>query len=258
MAEAVKVIGATRRCLEGKVRQWSADVEGAVRDMPDQAASLAHQASRATQSLFDQDTRDNLHLVRQAWPFWPRWVWPISVETQSSTYAEFLARIDSASLPISALIAVASGSFRAKANRLRTSGILYEEVFMSPRFPIFASSSEARTATLQSLLIAAIVITGLYVAREVLLPLALAIVLSFVLTPALLFLRRLKVPRVVGVAIVVAFAFALIFGLGWLMSQQATQLAGDLPAISTCLPKKSVRFANRLPDRQPLRRPPKR
>ena len=84
---------------------------------------------------------------------------------------------------------------------------------MSPRFPIFASSSEARTATLQSLLIAAIVITGLYVAREVLLPLALAILLSFVLTPALLLLRRLRVPRVVGVAIVVAFAFALIFGL---------------------------------------------
>ena len=56
---------------------------------------------------------------------------------------------------------------------------------MSPRFPIFASSSEARTATLQSLLIAALVITGLYVAREVLLPLALAILLSFVLTPAL-------------------------------------------------------------------------
>ena len=109
---------------------------------------------------------------------------------------------------------------------------------MSPRFPIFASSSEARTATLQSLLIAAIVITGLYVAREVLLPLALAILLSFVLTPALLFLRRLKVPRVVGVAIVVAFAFAVIFGLGWLMSQQATQLAGDLPRYQHVLAEK--------------------
>jgi predicted PurR-regulated permease PerM len=109
---------------------------------------------------------------------------------------------------------------------------------MAPRFPIFASSSEARTATLQSLLIAAIVITGLYVAREVLLPLALAILLSFVLTPALLFLRRLKVPRVVGVAIVVAFAFALIFGLGWLMSQQATQLAGDLPRYQHVLAEK--------------------
>ena len=109
---------------------------------------------------------------------------------------------------------------------------------MSPRFPIFASSSEARTATLQSLLIAAIVITGLYVAREVLIPLALAVLLSFVLTPALLFLRRLKVPRVVGVAIVVVFAFALIFGLGWLMSQQATQLAGDLPRYQHVLAEK--------------------
>ena len=109
---------------------------------------------------------------------------------------------------------------------------------MSPRFPIFASSSDARTATLQSLLIAAIVITGLYVAREVLLPLALAILLSFVLTPALLLLRRMKVPRVVGVAIVVAFTFALIFGLGWLMSQQATQLAGDLPRYQHVLAEK--------------------
>ena len=100
---------------------------------------------------------------------------------------------------------------------------------MPPRFPIFTSSSEARTATLQGLLIATIVITGLYVAREVLIPVALAILLSFVLTPALLFLRRLKVPRVIGVAIVVASAFAVIFALGWLMSQQATQLAEAMP-----------------------------
>lgn len=109
---------------------------------------------------------------------------------------------------------------------------------MSSRLPIFASSSEARTATLQSLLIAAIVITGLYVAREVLLPLALAILLSFVLTPALLFLRRLKIPRVIGVAIVVAFAFALIFSLGWIMSKQATQLAEDLPRYQHVLAEK--------------------
>ena len=99
---------------------------------------------------------------------------------------------------------------------------------MPPRFPIFSSSSsEVRSAAL--LLSGAIVIAGLYVGREVLLPLAFAILLSFVLTPALLFLRRLKVPRVLGVTIVVASAFALIFALGWLISQQATQLAEDLP-----------------------------
>jgi predicted PurR-regulated permease PerM len=110
---------------------------------------------------------------------------------------------------------------------------------MAPRFPIFSSSSsEARTATLQGLLIAAIVITGLYVAREVLLPLALAILLSFVLTPMLLLLRRLKVPRLLGVAIVVTLSFALIFALGWLMTRQATQLAEGLPRYQQVLAEK--------------------
>jgi predicted PurR-regulated permease PerM len=110
---------------------------------------------------------------------------------------------------------------------------------MAPRFPIFSSSStEARSAALQGLLIAAIVITGLYVGREVLVPLALAILLSFVLTPIFLLLRRLKVPRVVGVAIVVTFAFALIFSLGWVMAQQATQLAENLPGYQQVLTNK--------------------
>ena len=110
---------------------------------------------------------------------------------------------------------------------------------MAPRFPIFSSSStEARSAALQGLLIAAIVISGLYVGREVLVPLALAILLSFVLTPIFLLLRRLKVPRVVGVAIVVTFAFALIFSLGWVMAQQATQLAENLPSYQQVLTNK--------------------
>ena len=101
---------------------------------------------------------------------------------------------------------------------------------MPPRFSIFTSgSSEARTAALQSLLIGAIVIAGLYVGRDVLLPLALAILLSFVLTPILILLRHLKIPRFIAVTIVVGSAFALIFSLGWLLTQEAAQLAQDLP-----------------------------
>ena len=66
---------------------------------------------------------------------------------------------------------------------------------MPTRLPFnLSSSSDARTATLQGLLIGAIVIAGLYFGREVLLPLALAILLSFVLTPPLLLLRRIKLP----------------------------------------------------------------
>jgi predicted PurR-regulated permease PerM len=111
---------------------------------------------------------------------------------------------------------------------------------MPPRspFPFLATGSDARTATLQGLLIAAIVIAALYVGREVLVPLALAILLSFVLTPPLLLLRRIKVPRAVAVGIVVGAAFAVIFGLGWLISREVTELAADLPGYRYALSEK--------------------
>jgi predicted PurR-regulated permease PerM len=115
---------------------------------------------------------------------------------------------------------------------------------MPPRspFPLLTTPSDARTATLQGLLIGAILIAGLYIGREVLLPLALAILLSFVLTPPLLLLRKLSVPRVLAVGIVVAIAFAIIFGLGWLMSREATNLAADLPNYQATLSKKIETF----------------
>ena len=102
---------------------------------------------------------------------------------------------------------------------------------MPPRspFPMFGSGSDSRAALLQGLMIGAIVIGGLYIGREVLLPLALAILLSFVLTPLLLLLRTIKVPRLPAVGIVVTLAFAIIFGLGWMLSHQVAQLASDLP-----------------------------
>ncbi len=111
---------------------------------------------------------------------------------------------------------------------------------MPPRssLPFFSASSDARAATLQSLLIATIVIGGLYFGRDILLPLALAILLSFVLSRPLLWLRRLKVPRVLAVGIVVGFAFVVIAGLGWLLSREAADLAADLPRYQATLSEK--------------------
>ena len=109
---------------------------------------------------------------------------------------------------------------------------------MPPRPSLFASTTDNRAGILQGLLIATIVICGLYFGREVLLPLALAILLSFVLTPPLLLLRRIKVPRVLAVAIVVITAFAIIGGLGWLISREATKLAADLPNYRITLSQK--------------------
>jgi predicted PurR-regulated permease PerM len=111
---------------------------------------------------------------------------------------------------------------------------------MPPRSPFlpFTSSSESRASLVQGLIIAFIVIAALYFAREVLLPLALAILLSFVLTPLLLLLRKIKIPRVAAVIFVVTIAFGIIFALGWLLSQQMTQLARDLPSYQRVLSEK--------------------
>jgi predicted PurR-regulated permease PerM len=111
---------------------------------------------------------------------------------------------------------------------------------MPPRssFAVFASPSDSRAAALQGLLIAAIVIAALYVGRDLLLPLALAIWLSFVLTPLLVLLRRIKLPRVLAVALVVTFAFSVIFALGWMLSRQASELAENLPRYQRVLTEK--------------------
>jgi predicted PurR-regulated permease PerM len=108
----------------------------------------------------------------------------------------------------------------------------------SSPLPLLQPAGDSRAAVLQGLLIAAIVIGALYFAREVLLPLALAILLSFVLTPPLLLLRRVKVPRVLAVGIVVVTAFAIIGGLGWLISREATKLAVELPSYRVTLSEK--------------------
>jgi predicted PurR-regulated permease PerM len=110
-----------------------------------------------------------------------------------------------------------------------------------PRSPL-STLSDARTATLQGLLIATIVVAALYVGRDVLLPLALAILLSFVLTPPLLLLRRIKLPRIAAVGIVVGAAFVIIFALGWLLSREVTQLAADLPVYRYALSEKIKSF----------------
>src|SRR5262249_8131979 len=123
-------------------------------------------------------------------------------------------------------------------------------------FPMFSSSSDSRAALLQGLMIGAIVVGTLYVAREVLLPLTLAILLSFVLTPLLVLLRKIKVPRVLAVIIVVTLAFAVIFGLGWLLTQQVARLAGDLPSYQRGFSAKIGSLPRSPPPPRPLQPPP--
>jgi predicted PurR-regulated permease PerM len=74
-----------------------------------------------------------------------------------------------------------------------------------------------------------IVIAALYFGREVFVPLALAILLSFALGPLVLLLRRAHFGRILSVAASVVLAFAVIFGMGAIIGGQLTGLAENLP-----------------------------
>jgi predicted PurR-regulated permease PerM len=80
-----------------------------------------------------------------------------------------------------------------------------------------------------SAVVAAIIIGTLYFGREVFVPIALAILLSFVLAPLVRLLQRWHLPRGLSVVGVVVLAFVSIFALGGVIATQVTELAGDLP-----------------------------
>ncbi|MBO1907768.1 AI-2E family transporter [Microvirga sp. 3-52] len=84
----------------------------------------------------------------------------------------------------------------------------------------------------------ALVIAGLYVGREVFVPVALAVLLSFVLAPLIRLLQKAHVPRSLAVIGVVLVAFAAITGLATVMATQVNQLAGDLPRYQATMREK--------------------
>jgi predicted PurR-regulated permease PerM len=87
-------------------------------------------------------------------------------------------------------------------------------------------------------LIVAVIVAALYLGREILVPIALAVLLSFVLAPLVRLLQNLHVPRSLAVIVVVALAFAAILSLGAFMVSQVNQLASDLPSYQNTLREK--------------------
>ncbi len=84
-------------------------------------------------------------------------------------------------------------------------------------------------ATLTVAIGVAMSVAALYLARDVLVPLTLSALLSFALSPAMLWLRRRGVPRVPSVIVVVTLAFFSIFSVGRLVVLQVSALADNLP-----------------------------
>jgi len=123
--------------------------------------------------------------------------------------------------------------------------------------PFKARTSEELIALLSAVataILAVIIIMTLYFGREIIIPIALAILLSFVLAPLVGLLQRMRVPRGLAVVSVVVIAFALIFAMGSLLASQLTQLAGDLPRYQSTITEKIQSFRDTTAGRGTLER----
>jgi predicted PurR-regulated permease PerM len=94
---------------------------------------------------------------------------------------------------------------------------------------------QPRGTTLINLAVAALIVAALYTGREIFVPVALAVLLSFVLGPFVIRLQSWRIPRTISVLVVVFFGFSIIFSLGGLMVSQASRLAGELPGYQQTL-----------------------
>ena len=81
-------------------------------------------------------------------------------------------------------------------------------------------------------------VAALYIARDVLIPVAVAVLLSFLLAPAARRLERLGFARGIATLLVTVFAFSVIGAVGWVVTNQAVSLAAKLPEYRVNITKK--------------------
>ena len=82
------------------------------------------------------------------------------------------------------------------------------------------------------------VVATLYFGADLLIPIALALLLAFVLSPIVSLAKRTRVPRAIAVIFAVSLAFGVIVGLGAIVAGQVGQLAGDLPKYQSTMREK--------------------
>jgi predicted PurR-regulated permease PerM len=93
---------------------------------------------------------------------------------------------------------------------------------------------------LRALVVAFAIVFIMYVAAEVLKPLALAILLSFILAPLVQWLVRRGLPRSSSVALVLILVFTVLGGVTYVVGDQFASLADQLPTYQANIQKKLV------------------
>src|ERR1700712_778417 len=102
-----------------------------------------------------------------------------------------------------------------------------------------ARFAPAATPDASNPLISGVVLVAiLYFGRDVLIPITLAILLSFLLAPLVGLLRRLHLGRVPSVLLAIVFALSIILALAGLIGTQVAGLAQDFPRYATTVEHK--------------------
>lgn len=92
--------------------------------------------------------------------------------------------------------------------------------------------------SLLALAVGVVIVAALYFAREVLVPITLAVLLSFVLAPLVALLRRIHVPQALSVLAAVIIGLGVIGGLGAVIGMQVAALASDVPKYASTIETK--------------------
>ena len=115
-----------------------------------------------------------------------------------------------------------------------------------PDLPVSPIPSRAQVApaevpgvnALLTLAAAVVFIAALFLAREVLIPVTLAVLLSFVLAPLVELLRSARLPRVPAVLVTVVVAIGIILALAGMIGVQIASLVDDFPRYQYTIEKK--------------------
>jgi len=101
-------------------------------------------------------------------------------------------------------------------------------------------SRRADFSGLLPLVTISVAVSALYLGRDVLIPFALALLLSFLLTPPVTWLEKLRLGRVPSVLVVFLAAFSLFGAVSWLGLTQLAEVVGNLPVYQTNINRKVV------------------
>ena len=94
------------------------------------------------------------------------------------------------------------------------------------------------TARLLGVVATVVVVATLYFARVVFIPLALALLVSLLLTPVISLLERIKIPRVIAILLVIIAVTGAVVITGWIIARQVASLTGQLPTYKKTLEEK--------------------